>query len=218
MLRKRKFTRSTFGIALSLSLGLISCSREDLSAESVAEGIWYNCLTREFWTSEKEVWCAKRILLRNTTYQISDLGLIALTDGVYENPDERLSIILVDEPGSIVYGDLADSINVALTLLRANSGGMGIFFYLAALVDEGDNFDHLATVLLGDRVIVQSVALEAGLIKVNLIKQGPDDPQLGPTLELLQTYELQGEELKLLSEQEIGVANQTSEDNQFNAD
>ena len=211
MLRKCKFARLTFGVGLSLGLGLISCSREDLSAESVAEGIWYNCLTREVWTAEKEVWCAKRELLRNAEYQVADFGVIQLTNGVYENPDEQVSINLADDPGSIVYGELANGANVALALLRINSEGTGLFFYLAALVEEGDSFKNVATVFLGDRVIFKSVALNAGLIRANLIKQGPADPQCCPTLEVLQIYELQGEELKLLSEEEIDVDSAASD-------
>ena len=59
MSTKSKFIRLTLGVALGLSLGIISCGREDLSAESVAERIWYNCSTRERWTAEKADWCAK---------------------------------------------------------------------------------------------------------------------------------------------------------------
>lgn len=218
MLGKRIFTQLTFGIALGLGLGLISCSKDDLSAEFINEEIWYNCLTREVWPPEKVVWCGRRELLRNAEYQVSDIGLVQLTDGVYEAPDAGVSITLIDDPGAIVYGDLADGATVALTLLRNNSDGTGIFFYLAALVEENDNFRNLATVFVGDRVIVKSVVLDAGLITVNLIKQGPTDPQCCPTLEVIQTYELQGEELKLLSEEEVEVDSTASEGNSFDSD
>ena len=218
MLENRRFNRLAFGVALSLCLGLISCGKEDLSVNSVTEEIWFNCLTREVWTPEKEAWCAKLELLRNSQYQISDFGLIQLMDGVYENPSDQVSITLIDEPGAIAYGDLADGSNIALALLRTESGGTGIFFYLAALVEADNAFENLAIVLLGDRVITQSIALEAGLIKVHLIKQGPDDPQCCPTLEALQTYELQGGELTLLSEEAADVDNKDSEDNPLDAD
>ena len=205
MLEKRKFAQLTLGIVLGLSLGLTSCSQEDLSAELVAEQIWHNCLTRERWTEEKATWCAKRELLRNAEYKVSDFGVIQLTDGVYEDPAEQVLITLIDDPGAIVYGDLADGVGVALALLRIESAGTGLFFHLAALVEEGDSFTNVATVILGDRVIVKSVALNAGLIRANLIKHGPTDPQCCPTLEVVQTYELQGEELTLLSEEEMDV-------------
>ena len=157
-------------------------------------------------------------MLRNTEYQISDFGLIQLTDGVYEDPDEQVSITLIDDPGAIVYGAI-DSVTGALTLLRINSSsGTGFFFYMAALVEEDDHFRNMATVFMGDRAIAKSVSLDSGLVKVNLIKQGPDDPQCCPTLEVLQTYELQGDKLKLLSEEEIDLDSSGGDNNQFDSD
>ncbi|MDJ0702311.1 MAG: hypothetical protein QNJ46_03445 [Leptolyngbyaceae cyanobacterium MO_188.B28] len=66
----------------------------------------------------------------------------------------------------------------------------------------------MAIALLGDRIIIQSVAFEVGLIKVNIITQGPDDPQCCPTQATIQTYELQDQQLKLISEKVVDRDNE----------
>jgi hypothetical protein len=74
-------------------------------------------------------------------------------------------------------------------------GGSGTFYYLAAVVDQNGTPVNVDTVLLGDRVNIQSVAIKSGLITVNMVSSGPNDPMCCPSLEVTLTYKLEGDKL-----------------------
>lgn len=54
---------------------------------------------------------------------------------------------------------------------------------------------NVATTLLGDRVQINSVDIAGNEIIVDMVNQGPEDAMCCPTQHVVQTYELQGEEL-----------------------
>jgi len=157
-------------------------------------------------------------LLQNTTYpsELEESGTITLTDGHYEGEPfveggaSRPTVTLV-EP--IAFGDLDDDgVEDAAVILAANAGGSGTFISLEAVRNEGGEPVHLATCSLGDRVRIESLAIEGGQIVLEMITHGPDDPLCCPTQRVVQTYALRGDELEQTSSQVISSGPATSPD------
>jgi hypothetical protein len=124
--------------------------------------------------------------LQNAQYHSPDWGDYRLTNGVYYRPPlapgESAQIYLTQLDERISYGDLnADGIEDAVVFLRTQNGGTGHFVEMAAVLNQsGDAYD-IATVYLGDRVGVQSARIQEGVISMDLVVQGPNDPLCCPS-------------------------------------
>ena len=93
-------------------------------------------------------------------------------------------------------GDLnADGLEDAIALLAINTGGTGTFMHLAAVIQQAGGLTHAATLLLGDRVKVESLEIADGTLQVNMITHAPDDPLCCPTEQVTRTYTLQDNRL-----------------------
>ncbi len=155
--------------------------------------------------------------LANATYQGIYDKPVQLTNGKYEGEPfveggaSRPTVTFIDNP--VAYGDLnGDGQDDAAVLLAENSGGSGTFVYLAAMVNQDDQPVNVATILLGDRVQVNSLKIENNQIVVDMVQAGPDDPMCCPTQQVVKTYELQGDQLVETSSQEVsGEAEVTSD-------
>ncbi len=94
-------------------------------------------------------------------------------------------------------GDLnGDGIPDAAVTLVANPGGSGTFTYLAAVIAQDGTAKPVASVLLGDRIIVESIAIESGEIIVTLLTREPDEPMAArPTVERKRKFRLRDDRL-----------------------
>ena len=154
--------------------------------------------------------------LKNATYpsEWEESGTITLTDGRYEGEPfveggaSRLVVTLV-EP--VAFGDLdGDGVEDAAVILAANAGGSGTFISLEAVRNEGGEPVHLATYPLGDRVRIESLAIEGGQIVLDMITHGPDDPMCCPTQLVRNVYALEGDTLIEVSSEVIGAVEEPS--------
>lgn len=145
--------------------------------------------------------------LANMTYlsDYTESGEIELEDGQFEDADNMIFATLANRPRA--YGDInADETLDAVVWLATNTGGSGVFVDLAAVVDVETEPVNVATTLLGDRTQVQSIAIDDdGVITVEVITQGPDDPMCCPTQIMRLQYILDSGVLALISEEIIGV-------------
>lgn len=171
---------------------------------------YYNCLTREVWSPQKQEWCDRVAQLKNAEYQLVDMATVHLVDGRYENREEYTIANLIEREGSIVFADVdGGAEEEAIVLISANFGGSGTFVYL--MVMSGDRYSGYRTVtsaLLGDRVNVHSIGLNAeGDIQVNMLTQAENDPLCCPTLEVIRTYAFMPHEpsLLLIAEESVPV-------------
>ena len=97
----------------------------------------------------------------------------------------------------VAFGDLnGDGAGDAVAVLIADSGGNGTFQHLAAVVNEGDQPRHAASALLGDRVRIESLAIQYGQIVVQMMAHGPDDPLCCPSRETMRVFQLAGDTLE----------------------
>lgn len=139
--------------------------------------------------------------LRNAEYpiELASTGKAQLQDGVFEEPAApdsatKTKIWLGDVQAlGDVNGDGAED---ALVTLVVDPGGSGTFTYLALVVNEDGTAKPLAAVLLGDRVVVKSLALESGNVVVSLLTRTPDEPMSAePTVEVTRLFKLLGDRL-----------------------
>ncbi len=130
-------------------------------------------------------------------------GVAQLVDGEYEEeivPGAASKLIIVFYRDMYAFGDLdGDGVEDAAVVLATSGGGSGTFISLEAVINDQGTPKHVATAFLGDRVQVNSVVIESGIITVDMVTHGPDDPLCCPTLEVTQRYELQGDTLVELS-------------------
>ncbi len=129
-------------------------------------------------------------------------GKATLVNGKFEvstgtGAMQKVTVVLA-EPAAT--GDLdGDGVADAAIILAASTGGAGVFIDLHAVLNDGGKPTDAAFALLGDRVQVKSLAIQNGAIIVDLMTHGPKDGRCCPTMEVVQTYKLQGNSLILLS-------------------
>jgi hypothetical protein len=120
--------------------------------------------------------------LREASYHCEavELGRVRLKDGVKEVGGETpVTVRLLD---AVAIGDLdGDGATDAAAVLVVSPGGSGTFFHLAPVLNRGGRPVNDVTAFLGDRVQLLGVAINPGAIVVDLVTQGPGDPQCCPT-------------------------------------
>jgi heat shock protein HslJ len=147
--------------------------------------------------------------LQNATYpsEWEESGTITLTDGRYEGEpfvEGGVSRLVVTFIEPVAFGDLDDDgVEDAAAILAANAGGSGTFISLEVVRNKGGEPLHLATYPLGDRVRIESLAIEGGQIVLEMITHGPNDPMCCPTQQVKQTYALRECELVQISSEVI---------------
>jgi LysM repeat protein len=147
--------------------------------------------------------------LRNATYQGIYDEPVTLADGTYagepfvEGGASRPTVTLVDQLTAL--GDLnGDGLEDAAVVLAENSGGSGVFVYLAAVLSAEGRLANVDTLLLGDRVDIRSLTIQGGEILLTMLTQGPDDPFCCPSLEVTPRYRLEAGQLAELTDY-VGV-------------
>jgi len=81
-------------------------------------------------------------------------------------------------------------------ILVADHGGSGTFTYLALVINENGTAKPVASILLGDRIVVKSLAIQHGKVIVTLLTRKTDESMsTEPKLEVTRTFILQGDTL-----------------------
>lgn len=153
------------------------------------------------------------VALENLTYQseYTQDGTATLVDGQYREaaaPGSATEIVvtLTDQRTSAeLNGEPA-----AAVVLVTEPGGSGTFYYLAVVTEQDGVWTNVASILLGDRVQVNSVAINDNLIWVDMVTHGPDDPLCCPTQQVVQSYGLEGDQLVLADTKVLGTVAATT--------
>src|SRR5436190_6382893 len=166
------------------------------------------------------VWIESRQLtwqsLLNATYatSVTPRG-VALHDGMFEveaapGSASKITVRLAD---IAAFGDLDGNLAPdAAVVLVSSGGGSGTFVELAAVRNERGAAHPVATVLLGDRILVREVRIEGRRILVRLRARDATDPFSLRTREITRHYALDGNSLVLLDESEAEVQSTPAED------
>ncbi|OFW53668.1 MAG: hypothetical protein A2163_08450 [Actinobacteria bacterium RBG_13_35_12] len=133
--------------------------------------------------------------LKNAEYYfLSYDRRIQLTNGQYEDWPSRITAGIYND--KIAFGDLNnDGKEDAVVIVTINGGGSGDFRELAIMGNQDGNPTYLTSKELGDRVIINSVSIQLGIITINMITHGPNDAMCCPTKEELVRYKLSGNQL-----------------------
>lgn len=111
---------------------------------------------------------------------------VTLTNGVYEGSPfvaggaSRRRVQLVRPLHAV--GDLdGDAIPETAVLLAESAGGSGVRTYVAIVARRGKRPTNVATRLIGDRVQIRRLAIEAGAVELEIIAAGPNEAMCCPT-------------------------------------
>ena len=138
--------------------------------------------------------------LRNATYDNVLDEPVTLVDGRFEGepsaPGAATRPVVTLVPGTVAKGDLdGDQADEAVVALARDSGGSGVFVYLALVRESRGKPENIATLSLGDRVRVTALFIDDGKILAELVEHGPNDPMCCPTREVRREWALQDGDL-----------------------
>jgi hypothetical protein len=145
--------------------------------------------------------------LKNTEYYSLFLKkIIKLTNGLYSEPPE---------PGMASYcevgiyknkttlGDLDNNgKDDAVVILDSTCGGSGSFRELSIILNQNGKPYYLTSKDLGDRVIINSINIEQGIITLDMVVHGQDEGLCCPTLRKIFKYRLSKNQLIEVAEDE----------------
>jgi LysM repeat protein len=151
--------------------------------------------------------------LANATYpsQYVPAGSVTLDNGSFSEPAAPGSAteITVKMTRYLAYGELNGQPAAAVVLV-SDPGGSGTFSDLYVMASQNGQPTSLASTTLGDRVEINSIAIENNQIVVDMVQAGPDDPLCCPSQHVINTYELQGDQLVEVSSQAVDDTSSSS--------
>jgi heat shock protein HslJ len=123
-------------------------------------------------------------------------GPVTLTAGEYRAPAapgsaSEVSARLTDKRA---FASVSGR-RVGAAVIATSAGGSGSFSELALLSKRPDGWANTDTVLLGDRVKVNSLAIQNGMVVVRLMVHGPKDPMCCPALAVEKRFLIQDNRL-----------------------
>jgi hypothetical protein len=132
------------------------------------------------------------------------LTLDMLKNGIYHTPAYDRTVTLVNGAYSEGSGASAFSVQMldlyalgdlngdgkadAAILLAENGGGSGVFESLIAVIDQGGKPHQESQAQLGDRVQIRSADISSGVIHLDMLVSGPNDPMCCPSVPQKQSY------------------------------
>jgi len=117
-------------------------------------------------------------------------GPVTLTHGEYRAPAApgSASEIAVRLTDKMAFGGPGS--DTAAIVVQSSLGGSGTFYELALLSRRAEGWINTDTVLLGDRVKARAVAIEGGVVTVDLLTHAPGEPLCCPSVETRRRFEI----------------------------
>jgi hypothetical protein len=124
-------------------------------------------------------------------------GVVRLSDGEYREPAAPggASETVVALTGQVAYASLVSGQPAAAAIVAAEPGGSGTFIDLVVIARRDGQATQIAGIHLGDRVKVESIAFDKGIVTLTMVVHGPDDPLCCPTQRVTRRYELRFDSL-----------------------
>jgi len=119
-------------------------------------------------------------------------GVVRLTDGEYREPAApgAASTTVVTLTGPVAYAPLVSGQPAAAAIVATATGGSGTFVDLVVVARREGQVTQLAGIHLGDRVKVEAIGFDKGIVSLTIVVHGPDDPLCCPTQRSTRRYEL----------------------------
>ncbi len=145
--------------------------------------------------------------LRNAVF-LSDWtanGLAPLQEGEFRQQAApgSASEIVVTLTEWHAQGTLPDGRPFVAVILITDSGGSGVFYDLAVVVEENGAPKNIANIQLGDRIQVSSLTVDGEEISIDMLTAGPEDAFCCPTQREMRRYTLLEGVLQLTSSEVI---------------
>ncbi len=135
--------------------------------------------------------------VRNGTYTI-DGTPIAVVDGVAtsqiaDSATMRKTTIL-EGPA---FGDInGDGLKDGVVLLRDETGGSGVFYYVAGVLGQTNSQKTTNAILLGDRIRIKEISLDGNTISVTILERAEGEAMTTvPTVTKVVTFTVRGDAL-----------------------
>jgi len=142
--------------------------------------------------------------LRNASYDISAFFgspmTVTLVNGSYSSSSDPAAVdyMSVSMGDMVAFGDLNfDGVSDAAVILAINTGGTGVFTYIASVLDISGAPVNVASVFLDDRPIVNSLSISNGEILADTVIHGASDPGCCPGLQAQFGFRLYGSQMVL---------------------
>jgi hypothetical protein len=178
--------QSAFSIWTTIGLKLLSFAAislgslviQALETSAAAQAIWYNCLTREVFTPEKQAWCDRWQTLQNADYIVptshtenSEYTTVILENGHYEQPDRGILVSLANERGWMTFGDINnDGKEDAAVIFGVVPGGTALATYLTVVLDVDGSAQALTPTVLGQRIALNGpITIDNARVTVPLL-------------------------------------------------
>ncbi len=134
--------------------------------------------------------------IKNFRYHLSFVkGFVELKDGFYNagsNPDDFITARLEH----YAIGDMdSDGNDDAAIILSSHGMGSGTFYELTALLAGNGAISQTNSIVIGDRIRVESLSIEQGRITLDVLAHKPDDPSCCPSQKYLRQFDLVGKRL-----------------------
>lgn len=121
-------------------------------------------------------------------------GYASLRNGEYRQPQPNSTADFVVRLLRVTSGMVGEQ-KTAAAILVTRAGGSGSFYDLALLVKNAGRWENTDLVRLGDRVRLKGVLIEDGLVVVDLIDHGPQDPMCCPSQARIRRFRVVGQKL-----------------------
>jgi len=129
-----------------------------------------------------------------------DSSMITFAQGTVQYPASAKLTYEVDldqASTSYAYGDLnADGVSDMAVVLNMTSGGTGVFSYLTVFTNNNGAPKFVDGQVLGDRIKVNQISINNGIISSDIITQGPGEPMCCGTLRTVVQYKLSAGKLQ----------------------
>jgi hypothetical protein len=126
--------------------------------------------------------------------EVTANGKAPLKHGAYEEviPDSSAKTV-VRLGTQTAFGDLdGNGSEDAAAVLQTSSGGSGDSTYLAAVLNDAGVAKPVASIFLGDRIVVKSLSIAGGKITADWLDRKPGDPMSSaPSVETSKQFVLQ---------------------------
>jgi heat shock protein HslJ len=136
--------------------------------------------------------------LSNMTYpsEWARSGQAPLVGGIYKEPAaaDSAADIVIRLTASVAAGTIGDQTMAALVIVT-DPGGSGVFFDLYLVRQQKNRWSVVDRARLGDRIRVNTIEIEQGLVGLDLTTHGPGDGICCPTERKRVHYALQGKRL-----------------------
>jgi hypothetical protein len=137
-------------------------------------------------------------MLRNGTYYLPNYKrTVKLVNGAYSEGSgaDLYSVKMLD---TVAFGDMNnDGVVDAAIILVENGGGSGEFESVVNVLNTNGAPTQTGQALLGDRVQVKGMTITSGVLSMDMLVQGPNDPMCCPSEPESQTYRMVGNALWL---------------------